>query len=64
MAKETEDKIRVANFERDSAVTTLEEDRILAAMKEKAVRKEAGLRCLLEQPSPSSQQGPYLPQEP
>ena len=43
MAKEAEEKIRVANSERDSVVRALEEDSALAAMREKAVREEAGL---------------------
>ena len=43
MAKEVEEKIRVANSERDSAVGALEEDRVLAAMREKTVWEEAGL---------------------
>ena len=46
VAKEAEEKIRVANFERDSAVKALEEDRALAAMREKVVREEAGLQII------------------
>ena len=46
MAKETEEKIRVANSERDNAVKALEEDRALAAMREAAVREEAGLQII------------------
>ena len=39
MAKEAEEKIRVANSERDSAIKAFEEDRALAAMREKAVQE-------------------------
>ena len=46
MAKEAEEKIRVANSERDSAVTTLEEDRAIVAIREKVVREEAGLQII------------------
>ena len=37
MVKEAEEKIRVANSERADAVMTLEEERVVAAMKETAV---------------------------
>ena len=46
MAKEAEEKIRVANSERDSAVRALEENRALTAMRENAVREEAGLQII------------------
>ena len=41
-----EEKIRVANLERDEAVKTLEKERVVAAMKEAAVREEAGLQII------------------
>ena len=46
VVKEAEEKIRVANLERDDAVRTLEEERALAAIKEAAVREEAGLQII------------------
>ena len=46
VVKEAEEKIRVANLERDDAVKTLEEERALAAIKEAAVREEAGLQII------------------
>ena len=46
VVKETEEKIRVANSERDDAVKTLEEERAVAAMKEATVREEAGLQII------------------
>ena len=46
MVKEAEEKIQVANSERDDAVKTLEEEKVVAAMKEAAVREEAGLQII------------------
>ena len=46
MVKEAKEKIRVANSERDEAVKTLEEERVVAAIKEAAVREEAGLQII------------------
>ena len=46
MVKEVEEKIRVANLERDDAVKTLEEERAFATIKEAAVREEAGLQII------------------
>ena len=46
MVKEAEEKIRVANSERDDAVKTLEEERAIAAIKEAAVREEVGLQII------------------
>ena len=46
VAKKAEEKIRVANSERDSAVRALEEDRALATMREKVVREEVGLQII------------------
>ena len=46
VAKEVEEKIRVANSDRDTAIKALEEDRVLAAMKEAVVREEAGLQII------------------
>ena len=46
LAKEAEEKIRVANSDRDTAIKALEEDRTLAAMREAAVREEAGLQII------------------
>ena len=46
VAKKAEEKIRVANSERDSVVKALEEDRALAAMREAVVREEAGLQII------------------
>ena len=46
MVKEAEEKIRVANSERDDAAKTLEEERAVAAIKEAAVREEAGLQII------------------
>ena len=44
MVKKAEEKIRVANSERDEAVKTLEEERAVAVIKEAVVREEAGLQ--------------------
>ena len=46
MVEEAEDKIRVANSERDDAVKTLKEERVVTAMKEATVREEAGLQII------------------
>ena len=46
VVNEAEEKIRVANSERDGAVKTLEEERVVAAMKETVVREEAGLQII------------------
>ena len=46
VVKEAEEKIRVANSERDDAIKTLEEERAVAAMREAAVREEAGLQII------------------
>ena len=46
VVKEAKEKIQVANSERDDAVKTLEEKRDVAAMKEAAVREEAGLQII------------------
>ena len=46
VVKEAEEKIRVANSKRDDAVKTLEEERAVAAIKEAAVREEAGLQII------------------
>ena len=44
--QEVEEKIVVANSERDSVVRALKEDKALAAMREKTVREEAGLQII------------------
>ena len=46
MVKEAEEKIRVANSERDDAIKTLEKERAVAAMKEATVWEEAGLQII------------------
>ena len=46
VVKEAEEKIRVSNSERDDAVKTLEEERVVAAIKEAVVREEAGLQII------------------
>ena len=46
MVKKAEEKIRVANSERDEAVKTLEEERAVAAIKEAVVLEEAGLQII------------------
>ena len=46
MVKEAEEKIRVANSDRDGAVKTFEEEKVVAAMREAAVREEAGLQII------------------
>ena len=46
MVKKAEEKIRVANSERDEAVKTLEEERAVAAIKEAAVQEEVGLQII------------------
>ena len=46
VVKEAEEKIRVANSERDEAVKTLEEERVVATIKETAVREESGLQII------------------
>ena len=46
VVKEVEEKIRVANSDRDGAVKTLEEERVVAAMREAAVREKAGLQII------------------
>ena len=46
VAKEAEEKVVVANFERDSAVRALEEERVIFELREKAVREEAGLQII------------------
>ena len=46
VVKEAEEKIRVANSDRDGAVKTLEEERVVAVIRETAVREEAGLQII------------------
>ena len=46
VAKEAEEKIRVANSDRDTTIKALEEDRALAAMREATIREEAGLQII------------------
>ena len=43
VAKEVEEKIATATSERDNAVKALEEEMALLAIREKAIREEAGL---------------------
>ena len=46
VVKEVEEKIRMANSDRDGAVKTLEEERVVAVIRETAVREEAGLQII------------------
>ena len=46
VAKKAEEKIVAAISERDNAVRALEEERVLLAVKEKAIREEAGLQII------------------
>ena len=46
MAKEAEEKVMLANFERENAVGALEEEQTVFALREKAVREEIGLQII------------------
>ena len=46
VAKEAEEKIVLANFEKDSAVGALEKERVVFALKEKVVWEEVGLQII------------------
>ena len=46
VAKEAEEKVMLANSERENAVGALEEEQVVFALREKAVRKEVGLQII------------------